>query len=387
MVELNKSQVQIQKAARAFAKGEFDKDLILSLDRSGDYPWGIHSKAAELGFIGIHFPEDYSGGGLGIFESVLVSEALCTRDSSLGSTLGMAGYGSECILRFGNHEQKKKFLPGIAEGTMLSGVAFTEPENGCDITRVSTTAVHENGHYRINGCKSHVINGKEAGFYLVLCQTDLFARPYYNGSALFIVESDRDGVVASGTGDRLGMNMMSSATVEFSNVEIPEENLVGDAGKGYQYAQAFLSENRLMTAAQAVGVAQGACDRAIDYIKKREQFNRPISQFQSVRHKIADMAVRITQAKLVTYAAARFFDTGNGDPSMSSIAKLSATNAAMSVTDDAIQLFGGYGYMREYEIEHFYRDAKVLQIRNGNRFVQKDIIADHRIGTLKKRQG
>ncbi len=383
MIEFNKSQKQIQKAVRSFAKGEFEKERVLELDRTGEYPSAIHAKAAELGFIGIHFPETYSGGGLGFVEQALVAEELCAADSSFGITLTMAGYGAECILRFGSDEQKEAFLPGVVEGRTHCGAAFTEPGNGYDITKLSAVAVMKNGNYVITGRKTGVVNGLNAGFYIVLCQTDLMAQPFTSGSSLFIVEADRKGLVIENAGERLSLNMMSTANIIFDQVEIPAANLIGEAGKGYDYVQKFLAESRLLAAAQALGVARGAYERAMFHIKNREQFNRPIGVFQAVRHKIADMAAQIAVARLVTYDSAQVFDNGAGDAATASIAKMVACKAAMAVTDEAVQLLGGYGYMREYEVEHFYRDAKMLEIRDGNQYLHKDIIADAEIGKLK----
>jgi alkylation response protein AidB-like acyl-CoA dehydrogenase len=386
MLELDKSQKQIQKAVRSFAKGEFEKELVLEFDRTGEYPHEIHAKAAELGFIGIHFPEDYAGGGLGLFEHALVAEELCAADSSFGITLSLAGYGAECILRFGNDEQKEAFLPGIADGSMMCGAAFSEPGNGYDISKMSSIAVKKNGGYKINGKKTCVINGEHAEYVIVLCQTDIFAQPISAGSSLFIVEADREGVIIESVGPRLSLNMMSSANIEFMDVEVPDANLIGEPGKGYEYVQKFLAESRILAAAQAVGVARGAYERAMVHIKGREQFDRPIGQFQAVRHKIADMATQIKLARLVTYEAAKRFDQGINDPATASLAKMASCKAAMMVTDEAIQLLGGYGYMREYEVEHFYRDAKMLEVRDGNQYLHKDIIAESEIGKLKAKK-
>ncbi len=383
MFEFDKSQKQIQKAVKAFAKGEFDKELIQELEKKREYPKKIWEKAADLGFIGIHFPEDVSGASLGIFENVIVAEEMCRRDSSMGITLTMAGYASECLLRFGKDELKKKFLPKITEGEMLSGGAFTEPDNGADITLLSTTAVKDGNEWVINGKKSFVINGGSAAFYIVLCQTDQNSQPSTQGISMILVEADTEGLEANDVGKKLGINMMPMAELTFENVRVPLSNLIGEEGKGYDYIQKFFAESRILSAAQAVGTAEGAYDRAIDYIKGREQFNRPIAAFQSVRHKIADMCTKIEFSKLITYEAAQRFDNGKSDPKFSAMAKIAATNAAMEVTNEAVQLLGGYGYMTEYEIEHFYRDAKVLQIREGNINALKDVIANTAIGKLK----
>ena len=383
MLEFNTSQKQIQKAVRSFAKGEFEKERIIEADKTGEYPSDIHAKAAELGFIGIHYPEAYSGGGLGCVEQALVAEELCAADSSYGITLTMAGYGAECILRFGNAEQKEAFLPGVAEGRSLCGAAFSEPGIGYDITKLSCVAVRKNGSYTISGRKSGVVNGLDAGFFIVLCQTDLFAQPLTAGASLFIVEADREGLAVESAGERLSLNMMSAANLTFDHVEVPEFNLIGEPGKGYEYVRKYLAESRILAAAQALGVARGAYERAMFHIKNRDQFNRPIGHFQAVRHKIADMATSIALARLVTYDAAGSFDKGVCDGAAASMAKMASCKAAMTVTDEAVQLLGGYGYMREYDVEHFYRDAKMIEVRDGNQYLHKDIIADAEIGKLK----
>jgi len=383
MLALNKSQKQIQKAVRDFSKGEFDKEHIIEIDKSREYPKDIWEKAAELGFIGIHFPEALSGSGMGVFDNVIVAEELCRKDSSIGITLSTAGYASECLLRFGSDDLKQKFLPKVAEGKILSGGAFTEPDQGTDITRIKTTARKEGGHFIINGDKSFVVNGGLAGFYVVLCKTDSACEPETGGMSLILVEADRDGLTAEDVGRKLGVNQMATTGLLLRNVTVPISNLIGEEGKGYANLQKFFVESRILVAAQALGTAEGALDRALVYVKGREQFNRPIVKFQVTQHKIADMATRIELARLITYEAASQFDQGNIDPKMASMAKLTATKVAMEVTDEALQLHGGYGYMTEYEVEHFYRDAKVCQIREGNNRVQKDIIAEAVIGRIK----
>ncbi len=383
MFEFDKSQKQIQKAVKAFAKGEFDKEQIQDFEKNREYPIQTWKKAAELGFIGIHFPEKFSGANLGIFENVIIAEELCRKDSSMGITITMAGYASECILRFGSDELKNKYLPKIAEGESLSGGAFIEPDSNSDLSRISTTAVKKGDSFVINGKKTFVLNGGSADFFIVLCQTDPNASIPTNGTSLILVDTETEGLSTADQGTKLGTNMMSMSDLQFDNVKVPLTNLIGEEGKGYDNVQKFFTESRILYAAQAIGTAQGAYERALDYIKGREQFSRPIAAFQSVRHKIADMCIKIESAKLLTYESAQRFDNGKLDPKFSALTKMAATNAAMEVTNEAVQLLGGYGYMTEYEIEHFYRDAKVLQIREGNFTVLKDIIANTTIGKLK----
>ncbi|MEJ2007269.1 MAG: acyl-CoA dehydrogenase family protein [Acidobacteriota bacterium] len=215
-------------------------------------------KAAELGFIGIHFPEKYSGQGLGVLENILVAEEFCSRDSTIGSALILAGFGSECILRFGNDELKEKFLPPVAEGEMLSAGAFTEADHGSDITFMSTLAESDGEEWVINGSKIFITNGELASFFCVLCQTDPECKPTHRGMSLFLVEADRKGVSATDVGDKMGVRMMSTAEITFKNVRIPASNLIGKQGKGFYHVLEFFDESRILVAAQALGTAQGA---------------------------------------------------------------------------------------------------------------------------------
>ena len=381
--ELTKSQKEIQKAAREFAKGEFDKELALELDRKHEYPMKIWKKAADLGFIGVHFPEEYSGQGLGVLESILIAEEFCSRDSSIGAALILASFATECILRFGSDELKEKFLPPVAEGKMLSGGCFTEPDHGSDITFMDTSAVKEGDEWVINGTKTFISNGGLASFYSVLCQTDPDSKPSYRGMSLILVEADREGVSATDVGEKMGIRMMPTAEVVFKDVRVPASNLIGEEGRGFYQVLEFFDESRILVAAQALGTAQGAFDRALAYVKQREQFGKKIAQFQVTQHKLADMATKIELARLITYKAAWSFDQGNMDVKLTSMAKMYAARVAVEVADEAIQLLGGYGYMAEYEVERFYRDAKITEIYEGTKEIQKNTIASTIIGKLK----
>jgi alkylation response protein AidB-like acyl-CoA dehydrogenase len=381
--ELIKSQSEIQKAARDFAKGEFDKELALELEKNHEFPRKIWEKAGELGFIGIHFPEKYSGQGLGVLENIIIADEFCRRDSTIGSAVILANFASECVLRFGSDELKEKFLPPVAEGKMLSAGAFTEPDHGSDITSLDTTAVKEGDEWVINGTKTFITNGGLAGFYVVICQTDEEATPKYRGISMILAEADREGLTASDVGDKMGIRTMSTAEVNFKNVRVPYSNLIGKEGKGFYQVLEFFDESRILVAAQALGIAQGAFDRALDYVKQREQFGQKIAQFQVTQHKLADMATKIELARLITYKAAWNFDQGRIDPKLTSMAKMYAARTAVEVADEAIQLLGGYGYMTEYEVERFYRDAKITEIYEGTKEIQKNTIAAAVIGKLK----
>ena len=381
--ELLRSHKEIQKAARDFAKGEFKKEIALELNKKHEFPKKIWKKAADLGFIGIHFPEEYSGQGLGALENILVAEAFCSGDSSIGSALILSGFASECILRFGSDELKKQLLPKVAEGKMLSAGAFTEPDHGSDITSMNTTAVHDGGDWIVNGSKTFITNGGLAGFYIVLCQTDPDADPTYRGMSMLLVEADRKGVSTMDVGEKMGIHMIPTAEIIFKDVRVPSSNLIGKEGRGFYQVLEFFDESRILIAAQGLGIAQGAFDRALAYVKQREQFGKKIAKFQVTQHKLADMATKIELARLITYKAAWNFDQGRIDPKLTSMAKMFAGRVAVEVADEAIQLLGGYGYMAEYEVERFYRDAKITEIYEGTREIQKNTIASAVIGRLK----
>ena len=381
--ELNKSQKEIQKAARDFAKGEFDKELALELEKKHEFPKKIWQKAGDLGFIGIHFPEEYSGQGLGVLENILVAEEFCRGDSSIGSAVILSNFASECVLRFGSDELKERLLPPVAEAKMLSAGAFTEPDHGSDITFMDTTAIKDGDEWVINGTKTFITNGGLAGYYTVLCQTDADVKPSYRGISMLLVEAEREGLSTTDIGAKMGIRLMSTTEVNFKDVRVPGSNLIGKEGKGFYQVLEFFDESRILVAAQALGIAQGAFDRALDYVKQREQFGKKIAEFQVTQHKLADMATKIELSRLITYKAAWNFDQGRIDPKLTSMAKMYAARSAVEVADEAIQLLGGYGYMTEYEVERFYRDAKITEIYEGTKEIQKNTIAGAVVGKLK----
>jgi alkylation response protein AidB-like acyl-CoA dehydrogenase len=380
--KLNTEQDAIQKAARQFAKGEFDKETALEHERDHRFPELIWKKACELGFLGLHFPERYGGQDYGIFENALVVEEFCRQDSGIGIALSLADFSSEIILRSGTEEQKERYLAPIAKGEAISSGAFTEPDHGSDITSMDTTAVREGEEYIINGVKTFITNGTISNFALVLCQTDPEATPPYRGQSVIIVERDTPGYTTSDIGEKMGIKMSPTAELSFNEVKVPCAHLVGQENRGFYQVLEFFDESRIEIAAQALGIAQGAFDRALTYTKQRSQFGRKLAQFQVTQHKLADMVTQIETARLIVYKSAWNFDQGNIDPKLTSIAKMYAGRVAVEVADEAIQLFGGYGYMLEYEVERFYRDAKIMEIYEGTREIQKNTIASSILGKL-----
>lgn len=373
--ELSTDQKDIQRAAEDFAKGEFTRELALKHETEHAFPTEIWKKACGLGFLGLHFPDEFGGQGLGVFENVLVVEAFCRQDSGIGTAIALADFSSEIVMRHGTKDQKERYLPAVASGSMISAGAFTEPNHGSDITRMDTRAVKKDGHWIIDGSKIFITNGEIADFYIVLCQIDQDVSPAYRGMATIIVEKGTEGFETQDVGDKMGIKMTSTATLSFSDVKVPLENLLGEENKGFYHVLEFFDESRVEIAATALGIAQGAFDRALAYSEEREQFGRRLADFQVTQHKLAEMATAIETARLITYKAAWNFDQGRIDPMLTSMAKYVAGRVAVTVADEAVQILGGYGYTTEYEVERFYRDAKIAEIYEGTREIQKNTIA------------
>ena len=378
--KLDKEEEAIQKAAREFAKGEFDKEIALEHERNHTFPTEIWKKACKLGFMGIHYPEKYGGQEYGVFENILVVEEFCRQDSGIGVALSLADFSSEIILRFANDQQKEKYLIPLTKGEAISSGGFTEPDHGSDITFMDTTAVKKGDDYIINGVKTFITNGTIADFTMVLCQTDPDAKPTYRGQSVIIVEKGTPGYSTADVGEKMGIKMTSTAELSFNDVRVPVSNLVGQENKGFYHVLEFFDESRIEIAAQALGIAQGAFDRALAYCKERTQFGKKLAQFQVTQHKLADMAAKIELASLIVYKSAWNFDQGRIDPKLTSIAKMYAARTAVEIADEAIQLLGGYGYMLEYEVERFYRDAKITEIYEGTKEIQKNTIASSLLG-------
>jgi alkylation response protein AidB-like acyl-CoA dehydrogenase len=378
--KLSKEQEAIRKAAREFAKGEFDKEVALEHERTHTFPEAIWKKACELGFQGIHFPEKYGGQEYGTLENAFVVEEFCCQDSGIGIALSLADFASEIILRHGTEEQKEKYLTPLTNGEAISSGGFTEPDHGSDITFMNTNAVKSGSGYVINGVKTFITNGTIGNFVIVLCQTEPEVKPSYRGQSTIIVETGTPGFTRSDVGEKMGIKMTSTGELSFNDVKVPLFNLVGAENRGFYQVLEFFDESRIEIAAQALGIAQGAFDRALAYVKERSQFGKKIAEFQVTQHKLADMITKIETARLIVYKAGWNFDQGSIDPKLTSIAKMYAGRVAVEVADEAIQMHGGYGYMLEYDVERFYRDAKILEIYEGTKEIQKNTIASALLG-------
>lgn len=378
MFELTKAQRGIQKAAGEFAKGEFDKELGRELDRSQQFPEKIWRTAGDLGFIGMHYPEEFYGQSMAVLDSLLVVETLCRKDSTIGGALALAGFAAEWILEFAVDDIKKKFLPMIAEGKMLTGAA---PATKNPVAATLFAEPTQKG-WRINGYAYRVINGGRAGCYCLVCKTDNTVTPEKSMS-MFLVPADIEGVSFESSVETLGLRMTPLATLQFNDVQVPATYLLGKRGAGLSQYSRFESVCRLTYAAMALGTAQGALDRALDYTKQREQFGKKIARFQVSAHKIADMAIKIEQARFLLYQAAAAFDRGQANSKWIAMAKITACRAAVAVSSEAVQLMGGYGYASEYEVERFYRDAKTMALFPDSPLMLKDDIATSVIGRIR----
>jgi alkylation response protein AidB-like acyl-CoA dehydrogenase len=370
--ELSDEQKDVQKAAMEFAKGEFDPDLSLELDRTGQFPESIWKKACQLGFVGIHYPEELGGQGLGLFENLLVIEAFCKVESGIGSALSVVDQGSEIILRFGSKEQKKKFLPPLARGEKRLSLALAESEDGKDLSSLSTMLEKHGAGYLLQGRKRFVLMASLADAFLVL------GKESPDKLSTFIVEKESEGIEIHPT-EKMGLRMIPSGDFYFKGAPIDLDQRIGDTGDGMIHANHSFQVMGLKSTAQALGVAQGAFDRAIQHAKQREQFGRKLSQFQAIRHKLADMAVNIETARWMAYKAASDYEKGNSNDSLI-IAQLEVGRRSISVVDEALQIFGGYGYIAETAIEHYFRDAWAIGVELGTEEELKDMIADRILG-------
>ena len=372
--ELDDTQKDIQKAAREFVEKDFT-DVAIEYDQKEEYPKELWKKACELGFVGVFIKEEYGGAGMGFTEAAIIMEEFWRVDPGCGNIL-LSCFGAEVIQQFGTKEQKEKYLPLIPSGKAIMAAAITEPDAGSDILMASTTAVKDGDEYIINGNKIFITNGTVADFVIVFCNTDPKSSNRYKKHSFFIVETNTPGFEAIKMKGKLGIRASDTAELSFSNVRVPARNLIGGVeNQGFKQVMYLFNINRLVAASQGIGVAQGAFEKAVKHVQQRKQFGKTIGSFQGVQFMIAEMATKIEVARNTLYKACWLIDQGKFDPMVISIAKLFAGEIAVSVTNDALQLHGGYGYLAEYGIERFYRDAKIVEIYEGAREIEKQTIA------------
>ena len=370
-------QLEIQNLCRQIAENEI-KPVRAKLDEEEIFPQECLDKLAEADMMGVYIPEEYGGFGGGCLELCIAMEEISRICSAVGVSFAANALGSYPIILHGSEEQKKKYLPDIAAGKKLVAFALTEPDAGSDAAGVKTTAVKDAEEYVINGRKQWITNGGEADIYTVIAITD--KNRGSRGASAFIVEKGTPGFEFGKKEHKLGIRASSTRELIFENCRIPKENLIAREGMGFMVAMKTLDNSRPGVGAQALGIAQGALDEAVPYARERRQFGHPIISFQAVSHMLADMATLVEAARGLVYRAARAIDNKDKDAQkLASMAKVYASDVAMKVTTDAVQVLGGYGYMREYPVEKMMRDAKITQIYEGTNQIQRNVIAQNLI--------
>ncbi|MDI9646379.1 MAG: acyl-CoA dehydrogenase family protein [Archaeoglobales archaeon] len=379
--KLSPEQEDIRRAAREFAEKEFTPEIIEKCDREEIYPIDIVKKARKLGFSIVKIPEEYGGMGLTLLEECLITEEFYRVSPGIGSACMSSTFGSELIELFGTEEQKEKYLRWLTEKDGISAMASTEPEAGSDVASIKTKMVKDGDEWVINGTKTFITNGTVCDFALVLARTSE-GKKRHEGLTFAIVETKQKGVKATKIKNKLGLRASDTAELVFKDVRVGDENILGKPGEGFYQLMEFFNHTRPRVAAQAVGIAQGAFELVLKYTKQRKQFGQPIAAFQHTQFKLAEMATRIQAARLLCWYAAWQCSIKDPKPELSSMAKWFAGETAVYVADWCVQLHGGYGYVGEYPAERYYRDAKITEIYEGTKEIQKQIIARRLIGKL-----
>ena len=372
-LELNDQQKMIQKMVKEFAEKEI-APIAAELDKKEEYPTKILGKMAKLGLLGTIIPTEYGGAGLDTISYATVVEEISRKCASTGVITSVHNsLVAWPIMKYGTEEQKKKYLPILAKGEKIGAFAGTEPNAGSDLGAMQTSAVLKGNNYIINGDKTFITSGPEAGIIILFAVTDKSAGP--KGISAFIVESNMKGFKVGSIYEKLGINASKTSELIFEDMEVPKENLLGKVGEGFKIALNTLDGGRIGIAAQAVGIAQAALDESIEYSKQRQQFGRPLAKFQAIQWMIADMATRIEAARYLVYNAAYAKDKGGRFSKEAAMAKLFASETAMEAVIKAVQIHGGYGYTKEYTVERLFRDAKITEIYEGTSEVQRMVIA------------
>ncbi len=371
--QLTEEHLAVQEAAREFANTELLPGVI-ERDTEAKFPTEQIKKMSELGFMGMMVDPKYNGGGMDTISYVLAMEELSKIDASASVSMSVNNslvcWGLE---KYGTEEQKEKYLKKLATGEVLGAFCLSEPEAGSDATSQRTEAIKEGDYYILNGTKNWITNGSSASVYLVIAQTD--ASKGHKGISVFIVEKGWDGFVIGKKEDKLGIRGSDTHSLMFTDVKVPASNRIGEEGFGFTFAMETLNGGRIGIAAQALGIAAGAYEMSLAYSKERKAFGKPISQHQAIQFKLADMATQIEAARMLVYKAAWLKDQGEDYAHASAMAKLYASEVAMNVTVEAVQVHGGYGYVKEYHVERLMRDAKITQIYEGTSEIQKIVIS------------
>ena len=371
--ELNEEQQQIKFAVREFAESEI-KPNVLEWDETQHFPDELRPKLAELGLMGVIFPEEYGGAGLGYIEYATIIEEIARVDGSVG--LSVAAHNSLCsnhIYMFGSEEQKRKYLVPLTQGETWGAWGLTESQAGSDASGTRTNAVQSNGGWKVNGSKNFITHAITGNTLVAVAVTD--KEKGNRGISAFIFDKTMDGFRSDKKENKLGMRASETASVVFEDCYVPDENRLGNLGEGFLQAMQILDGGRISIAALSVGIAQGAYEAAVKYAKERHQFGKPIAEFQAIQFKLADMATQIEAARLLTQQAAYLKDAGKKVSQASAMAKLFASETAVKVAEESIQIHGGYGYTKDYPAEKYWRDAKLCTIGEGTSEIQRLVIA------------
>ena len=371
--ELTDDMKMLKQSVRDFALAEI-LPKVMKYDEAQEFPHEIIRKVGELGFLGATVPSEFGGAGLSPVHFVIIMEELSRVDPSIGLTLAAhSGLCTQHIFMHGSEQQKKKYLPALATGAALGSWCLTEPGSGSDASGMKTTAVRDGDSYVITGSKTFITNGSHASTYVVMAKTD--TEKGNKGISAFIVERAMKGVGVGKKENKLGMRASDTVAMMFDEVRVPKENLIGNEGEGFLQALLVLDSGRIGIAALSVGLAQGALDAAVKYSKERQAFGKKISEFQGIQFKLADMAMEIQGSRLLTYRAALAKLNGENINLIAAQAKLFASEVAVRAANEAVQIHGGYGFIKDFPAEKFYRDAKLLTIGEGTSEVQKLVIA------------
>jgi alkylation response protein AidB-like acyl-CoA dehydrogenase len=373
LTALTEEQLSVKEAARDFAQNVL-KPGVIERDTHMTYPKDEVRQLGELGFLGMMVDPKYGGSGMDTISYVLAMEELSKVDNSC-SVIVSVNNSLVCwgLETYGSEEQKQKYLPELTAGKMIGAFCLSEPEAGSDATSQSTTAIDQGDHYLLNGTKNWITNGGTSGIHLVIAQSD--AEKGHRGINAFIVETDWEGVTVGAKEDKLGIRSSDTHTIMYNDVKVPKENRIGEDGFGFRFAMKVLSGGRIGIAAQALGIGAGALELAVNYSKEREAFGKHIYKHQAIAFKLADMATRVEAARLLVYQAALLKDQGKNYDMASSMAKVFASETAMHVATEAVQVHGGYGFVKEYHVERLMRDAKITQIYEGTSEIQRLVIS------------
>jgi alkylation response protein AidB-like acyl-CoA dehydrogenase len=370
---LTEEQKMIRDLCRQIASEKI-APVASEYDKTEKFPHGIIKLIAESDLFAVFVPAEYGGTGGGVLDLCIATEELSRACGGIAVCYAASALGTFPIVLFGTEEQKKKYLPDLAKGKTIAAFGITEPEAGSDASAIKTTAVKKGDHYILNGTKHFITNGGEAGVYTVIAMTDRTKGA--RGASAFIVEKGTPGFTFGKKEEKMGIRASITSELIFTDCKIPKENLIAREGMGFIVTMKTFDMSRPGVAAQALGIAQGALELAVKYSRERKQFGKPISGFQGIQWMLADMATKVEASRALVYAVARMLDSGNtGVAKESAMAKLFASDTAMQVSTDAVQILGGYGYMRDYPAEKYMRDAKITQIYEGTNQIQRNIIA------------